>query len=272
MSAFDDLLREMIDYVAENGFDQSPRMSQMMASLRRAAEQSFITDSELQAKMRASLESYFKRSISKSRLKKNNKGVSTLNITRIMPTLRSELDRRIMANADMIKLNREQAIDKTLQRFSGWMTSIPPGGSRAINKAEVREDISKTARQLKYEVRRREIDQGHKLMSAVDAVIAEQGGAIAMQWSSHWRQPGYDYRVDHKERDGKIYAIRGSWAHERGLINKGAGYTDEMTAPSEEIFCRCNGIYLYNLRDLPEDMLTAKGKEELERVRMKHAS
>jgi len=42
-----------------------------------------------------------------------------------------------------------------------------------------------------------------------------------------------------------------------------AGYTDEITTPGEEVFCRCFYRWIYNLRDLPKDMLTIKGKEQL---------
>ena len=265
MSRFDDLLREYIDEISDNGFD-SANVGQMMNALRQAANESFISDAELQKRMRIALELYFKRSLTKTRMNKVNPGVSRFTIDRLAPSLRTELERRILANADMIKLNREQAIDKTLQRFAGWASSVPKGGSRAINKSEVKADIGKTARQLKYEVRRREIDQGHKLMASIDAVVAQQGQAIAMQWNSHWMRKGYDFRPDHKERDGKIYAIRGSWAVDAGLINKGAGYTDEMTAVAEEINCTCFATYLFSLRDLPESMLTQKGRDELKRV------
>jgi hypothetical protein len=97
--------------------------------------------------------------------------------------------------------------------------------------------------------------------------VAQDGGAIAGRWRSHYRQVGYNYRVDHKERDGLVYAIRGNWAIDKGLMNKGVGYTDEITAAGEEVFCRCQMIYIYGLGKLPNDMLTSKGESELKRVR-----
>ncbi len=107
------------------------------------------------------------------------------------------------------------------------------------------------------------IDQGHKFVSALNDIVAVEGGAIAGKWRSHWKQAGYDYRPDHKERDEKYYAIRGNWALEKGLMNKGEGYTDDITQPGQEIFCRCAYVYIYSLQKLPEDMLTKKGKELL---------
>ena len=110
---------------------------------------------------------------------------------------------------------------------------------------------------------RLQIDQGHKFSNTLNDIIAVDGGAIAAKWKSHYRQPGYDYREDHKERDGNYYAIRGSWAMEKGLMNKGEGYTDDMTMPGEEIFCRCGYTYIYSLRKIPEEMLTSKGKAHI---------
>lgn len=99
-------------------------------------------------------------------------------------------------------------------------------------------------------------------------IDAKAGGAIAAIWHSHWRQDGYEYRKSHKARDEKVFVMRGNWALEKGLMKlAGRKYTDEITSPGEEEGCRCYYQYLYSLRDLPEEMLSTKGKEELERVR-----
>ncbi|MHB8915876.1 MAG: structural protein [Thiobacillus sp.] len=267
MGGFDEILKQSVDYVASHGFDDSPQLKLLMQLLRQSADRSFISADVLQNQMKAALETYYKRATSKAHMTKAfNGSVSRMTIDAVAPRLRAELDRRIMANADLIVLNRQQAIDKTLQRFSGWMTSVPAGGSRAIDKGEVIQDIKKTARQLKYEVRRRDIDQGHKLIASIDAVIAMQTNAIALIWQSKWRRPGYDYREDHKERDGKVYAIRGNWAIERGLMNKGIGYYDEITPVAMEPYCSCSAIYLSSLSELPESMLTEKGKQALKNL------
>jgi hypothetical protein len=46
-------------------------------------------------------------------------------------------------------------------------------------------------------------------------------------------------------------------------MNKGEGYTDEMSTPGEEVYCRCAYVYIYSLRKLPDEMLTIKGKNLL---------
>jgi hypothetical protein len=79
-------------------------------------------------------------------------------------------------------------------------------------------------------------------------------------WCSHGRNDkSYDARPEHLARDGKFWAIRGNWAIEAGLMNKGEGYTDEIDEPGEKDDCRCWCMYVRHLRDLPPDMLTKKG-------------
>ncbi|VEB00978.1 Uncharacterised protein [Klebsiella pneumoniae] len=68
--------------------------------------------------------------------------------------------------------------------------------------------------------------------------------------------------------DKLIYLIRGNWAQKNGYVKAGpAGYLDEITQPGEEVFCRCYVTYLYNLRSIPEDMLTQKGRKFLESMK-----
>jgi len=45
-----------------------------------------------------------------------------------------------------------------------------------------------------------------------------------------------------------------------------AGYTDQITQPGEEPFCRCSYVYVYNLASVPDYMLTVLGIKSLERV------
>ena len=117
------------------------------------------------------------------------------------------------------------------------------------------------------------IDQGHKLRASISEVVAVGGNALAGVWHSHWRQPGYDYRVDHKERDQEVYLLRNTWALNEGLIKPGpAGYYDQVTSVGEEPFCRCYMTWLYNLRDLPANMLTKKGQDKLALARKALAS
>jgi intein/homing endonuclease len=236
--SFYETLTEAVKDFTENGYDDPQRLADWMLRLREAANADLPSPSELERRMKIAMEAVYKRSTSFGSVTRRHPSISRLTIDAIEPSLRPELTRRILASADLIKLNREQAIDKTLQRFSGWATSVPAGGSRIVDKVDIKADISKSLKQVKFEQRRMEIDQGHKLMASIDAVIAQDTGAIAAKWRDRGSiDKTYNARHSHLARDSKIYAIRGNWAMGKGLMNKGAGYTDEMTAPGEEVFC-----------------------------------
>lgn len=268
MKSFYDTLTEAVSDVVEHGFDSEDRIRHWQEELRRAAEQSTRSTTQLNQMMEAAMRAIYHRMVDKYGAVRYHPGIQRWNIERIRPELRSELQRRIMAAASLIRLNRDEAISSTLRRFEGWATSIPAGGTDRHVKTETKDRVKKSLAGLPFEVRRVSTDQGHKLVASINDIIAHQNEAIAVVWHSHWRQPGYNYRRDHKERDGHIYVIRGSWAIEQGLMKSGPhGYYDEITAVGEEVYCRCYATYVYTLGRLPVDMLTEKGRDELRRAR-----
>lgn len=270
MSTFQDVLTAAVRDITENGYDDLARLDDWLRKLRFAALADLPTPEEIQNRMQLAMQTVFNRTFSKSSMLKYHPGVPTFTIERLKPYAREELDKRIRASINLIKLNREEAVEKMLRRASGWMTSIPDQGSRVVDKVDVKEHIAKPIQQVKYEARRVSIDQGHKLLNAINTAVANQGGAIAGKWRSHYRDKSYDARPDHAERDSKIYLVRDSWAHEQGLVKRSeAGYTDEITQPGEEVFCRCYWVWIYALRELPDPMLTVKGKDLLEQTRLK---
>ncbi|HHO0554660.1 TPA: hypothetical protein ACRSB2_000602 [Klebsiella quasipneumoniae] len=274
MKTFTRTVREAVKFFLRNGYTSRQELEQWQAIIRQAAESE--TDDDYMSMVSDRLRKTYDLQVSKAGALERHKGLSRFTLNYMEPKLRSELDRRILASADLIKLNRTAAINKTVQRFSGWATSIPVqdyvgGGMSASSRSGIvanAQHIQKSAEQVDYEARRVMIDQSHKLIANIDNIIATGNNAIAAEWHSHWRQPGYDYREDHKERDKLVYLIRGNWAQKNGYVKAGpAGYLDEITQPGEEVFCRCYVTYLYNLRSIPEDMLTQKGRKFLESMK-----
>lgn len=274
MKTFTRTVREAVKFFLRNGYTSQQELEQWQAIIRQAAESE--TDDDYMSMVSDRLRKAYDLQVSKAGALERHKGLSRFTLNYMEPKLRSELDRRILASADLIKLNRTAAINKTVQRFSGWATSIPVqdyvgGGLSASSRSGIvanAQHIQKSAEQVDYEARRVMIDQSHKLIANIDNIIATGNNAIAAEWHSHWRQPGYDYREDHKERDKLVYLIRGNWAQKNGYVKAGpAGYLDEITQPGEEVFCRCYVTYLYNLRSIPEDMLTQKGRKFLESMK-----
>lgn len=261
--------------LVEHGFDSMDRINYWTGEIKKAAERAFASPERLQQMLSDYLVMVYQKAIDRGGIIKYHPGIDRFTLDKVAPALRAELDRRIMASANLIKLNKAAMIEKTLQRFQGWSTSIPVGGTKVTGvKSETQDNLRKALRQHSFEERRVLIDQGHKLTASLSEVLAEGGGAIAMIWHSHWRQAGYNYREDHKERDGLVYLLRNSWATERGLVKPGpAGWYDKITAVAEEPFCRCYAQWLYNPRDLLSlGMLTQKGIEQLELARKALAS
>ncbi|EIW8556157.1 TPA: hypothetical protein MAQ12_001428 [Klebsiella pneumoniae] len=274
MKTFTRTVREAVKFFLRNGYTSRQELEQWQAIIRQAAESE--TDDDYMSMVSDRLRKTYDLQVSKARALERHKGLSRFTLNYMEPKLRSELDRRILASADLIKLNRTAAINKTVQRFSGWATSIPVqdyvgGGLSPSSRSGVNyncDHIQKSAQQVDYEARRVMIDQSHKLIANIDNIIATSNNAIAAEWHSHWRQAGYDYREDHKERDKLVYLIRRNWAQKNGYVKAGpAGYLDEITQPGEEVFCRCYVTYLYNLRSIPEGMLTQKGRKFLESMK-----
>ena len=269
MATFFETVTEAIRDFEENGFDSAERLQYWVDRIRRAAAESMTPESVLNETLTRTLQGIYKKLIDDGQIIRAHSGVSRFTIDRLKPQLRAELDRRMMASRSLIKLNREQAVERCVQRLAGWASSIPAGGSRAVDVKDTKEHIRKAMTSLPFEERRCIIDQSAKFSASLNEIVAVDGGAIAMRWNIR-HSAGYKNRPDHKEREGKIYLLRSSWAKDKGLVKPGpAGYYDDITKVGEEVSCSCWAQWLYALRDIPEDMLTKKGEEALAEARAK---
>lgn len=271
MNTFTRTVRDAVKFFLRNGYSSREELERWQALIRQAAEGE--TADDYLAMVTRSLTKSYDLQVTRAGALKRHKGLTRFTINYLEPKLRAELDRRILSSVDLIQLNRRKAIDTTLSRFSGWASSIPTADSIALTGVQgtmldTAQHIQKSAEQVDFEARRVMIDQNHKLIANIDNVIATSNNAIAAIWHSHWRQSGYDFREDHKERDQLFYLIRGNWAQKNGYVKAGpAGYLDEITQPGEEVFCRCYVTYIYNLRSIPEYMLTQKGGKFMESMK-----
>lgn len=259
-----EVLTDAVNYYVNNGWDSQDSLLDWTKKLRVAASRETPNDDVT----RKHLTSIYSRLVIHGGALRDQPpdGPKKITLDKIKPDLRKELDKRIFASANLIKLNREQAIERTVQRFQGWVTSIPPDGVTELNKNEQKAEIRKSVTDMGFISRRVAIDQGHKLASNVKYLLSVQGGAIAFKWHSPWRRPGYKFREDHKRRDTLIYLVRDSWAVEQGLIKPVNGFYDEITAAGEEVFCSCQVFPIYAPQKLPVEFLTEKGKREFNRT------
>lgn len=63
----------------------------------------------------------------------------------------------------------------------------------------------------------------------VSNAFSINSGAIAAQWNYSTRDEEMDYpNHNHKDHDGHIYPIRGTWADKKGLFSKNVNYLDTV--------------------------------------------
>ena len=106
--------------------------------LRKAAEATLKPEREIDEMNRAGLAQIYERLVEKGRIAEFHPGVARFTVDNLKPQLRTLLDQRIMMSANLIKRHRKTAIDATLQRFAGWASSVPPGGTSQGQKAKLK--------------------------------------------------------------------------------------------------------------------------------------
>ncbi len=259
-SALRALVQRAVEEFAASGLSSDAALQDWLMRLHATIEREMPSDAESKEAIATALRAVYDRGARKGFA--HIPGVSRYTLERIAPELRAELDRRIHASVDLIRLNKKAATEKTLQRFAGWVSSVPRGGTAETDLRSVASEILKPVARVKYEARRVAVDQGHKLNAAISHVVAQGAGAIAAIWHDRGEHDkGYDARKEHLARSGKLYLVRDSWAMDEGLVKRGGPYTDEVDQPAERVYCSCWWEWITSPRSLPEEMLTEKGRQ-----------
>lgn len=252
------IIAAAIQDIDENGYHSPEQIQGWMDAVKAAISREYPAHRS-DEQLRRTLNAVYAKQITNGSLARFMK-LEPWKIHNLAPKLRVELDRRIMASAQLIRLNREEMTARTLRRFAGWAMSAPVGGAE-VNKRETKAEVVKSLKQLPFTERRVMIDQAAKLKASLSEIVAVNNGAIFAYWKSQWRMAGYDYDKAHKELDDKIFVVRDNWAMQNGLIKlDGAQYTDEVEqAPAQRPYCGCYWSFRFSLRDIPDNMLTEKG-------------
>jgi len=117
MNSFVKELRDAIKDFLERGYSSEDQLITWMERLRNATDEK-VNGNDYYTQVSRRFTAAYDMEVNREKALKRHPGVSRFTLNYVEPKLRSELDRRIMAATDLIKLNRAQAVDKTLQRFS----------------------------------------------------------------------------------------------------------------------------------------------------------
>lgn len=216
------------------------RLSEWMPVLRAALASEYASDPEIVEQAEKLLSVRF-RSIAKGVKKRHRINLAKLGPEIVAEHYRPLLADRIRASADLIRLNRDEEIGRQLKRFAGWASGGLPDQRKRDRSLE--RGVRKSLSQLSFERRRVCIDQGHKLMAAIDDVIAKDHGAIAKRWRHVIPHAGYQSRKEHLERDRKVYSVKGK-------RDKGPYVEDLPDQPALLPFCSCWWESIYDESDL----------------------
>jgi hypothetical protein len=165
-------------------------------------------------------------------------------------------------------------LDEQLSEFNdllwNFLKQVPIGGTK--NKS-TRSKIAELKKVFRHLTKWTQLFYTYKAMSLpaeIEYIFILEGGPLVAFWhySQLDEQGEYKKSYNHKERDGRVYAVRGNWAIDKGLMKaEPYGYIDEISRPNQEIGCMCHLQWVYGIRSLPDDMVTEKGRSGLEHAR-----
>jgi len=232
------------------------RFSEFLPQLRGALSSAYPSDTKIYSEVARLLSVKFRRGL-KTLDKRHRLKVMRFGPQIIAERYRPMLGDRIRASAELIKLNRDQEIERQLRRFAGWATGSMPSQDKRSDKGELSKGVTKSLQRETFERRRVCTDQGHKLLAAVDDMIAMEYGAIAKKWRHIIPRASYQSRKEHLERDGKVYAVKGNAMLKARKMKKGGRpYAEDLEdQPGGPVYCSCWWEAIYDIDDLPTDML-----------------
>lgn len=215
----------------------------------------------------------------KDGFKDTHRGLRGWKLRDLRPKLEKELRARINFSNSLIQLTNSEHSRKINQRFIGW-TSSKGEDTSAKGLAEALQ-IGATFTKARRHQKRVLGDQTRKMLSNFDSIVAEEHKAIAFIWKTRrdnrvvGNPSGKNPKVtnpevhgDHYHRQDKLYFLHDTWVIKKKLVDTRskqfawADFKDGM--PGQPINCRCYATYIYDLGDIPEELLTDLGEKYLE--------
>lgn len=193
-------------------------------------------------------------------------------VARNFDSLRPKINTRYNWCIENYERQATTYLDHQLSQFNDllleFLKQVPAGGTKDKG---LKSKITEIKGELRYIAKWDQSFYTYKarsLPNELEHLFALENEPLAAIWEYCQTVEHSDDQLtnNHKERDGRVYAVRDNWAIGKGLMQVGRySYIDEISLPCQEVGCMCSLRYLYNLRSLPEDMLTAEGLSTLKR-------
>lgn len=207
--------------------------------------------------------------------KRNNKGLRGWRLYKLKDQLRKAMRERITNSLLLIKTQNSSRMQTLHSRFLNWLLSPQETRESLRSAMQVGELVSKKDKHFKMIL----ADQTRKMISNFDNIVAEEYKAIGFYWKTRrddrvvgkpgGKNPkGNKKHEDHYHRQDKFYFFHNNWAVEKRLVDtkhKDFAWADfEDGMPGQPINCRCYAYNVYELEDIPPQLLTEKGKRNLD--------
>lgn len=193
-----------------------------------------------------------------------------------LDALREQVQDRYRFCIENFQKQAEKCFDEEIVSFreevAGFLRFIPAKGTKDKVAKAMLADVKKSVKSL---AKWNQLFYTYKAMSfpeEIEFLFTHQSDPIAAVWHFSSLDDQCDFRMEHDHRalSGTIYLVRDSWAMEKGYLDKdSAPYIEDVVRPKQDIGCMCSLTWLYNLRDLPDRLLTDYGHKVLEQVRVR---
>ena len=202
-----------------------------------------------------------------------NGSSSGSHIAKIFDTLLPSITERFRWCVENYRSQADTYLSYQIGQFQvmlrGFLEKVPVNGTK---DKTIKSEIVGIKKELRYLVKWDRLFYTYKarsLSSEIENIFAIAENPIAAIWNYSNLDARGEYKntYNHEQRDGQVYAVRGSWAIEKGLMMCGAaGYLDKISKPGQELGCMCSLKWVTSVRSLPDSMITGKGRSELNRV------
>lgn len=209
----------------------------------------------------------------------SHKGITKQSLNDLKPKFRKELENKVQISFNLMKNQENEIKQKLASRFINYVTidSKEVRGNGASKKSLLEFlDFAKENGIAENHAKFILQDQTRKLTASLDDILAKENGAIGGIWHNRGDKrvvgnpqglyPNGSTKAhgDHWEREGVFYTFKDSWGYKKGYIDAPIYENLEDGGVGKAIGCRCWLQYMYDLRDVPYNYLTKKGRELLD--------